>query len=267
MSHWKLFEAIGVEMEYMIVDNSSLDVLPIADKLMKAATGEVSGEAEMGELAWSNELVLHVIELKTNGPVQSLNGLATTFSDHVDRINDLLAPYNGCLLPTAVHPWMNPLTETRLWPHECGPIYQAFNRIFNCSGHGWSNLQSTHINLPFAGDEEFGRLHAAIRLLLPIMPALTASSPIIDAKIDSHLDSRMRFYCTNSVRVPEVGGVTIPEPVFTEKDYRDQIFAPMFEAIRPLDKEGVLAYEFLNSRGAIARFERGAIEIRVLDIQ
>ena len=43
-------------------------------------------------------------------------------------------------------------------------IYDTFDRIFSCKGHGWANLQSMQINLPFRGDEEFARLHAAIRV-------------------------------------------------------------------------------------------------------
>ena len=33
------------------------------------------------------------------------------------------------------------------------------------------------------------------------------------------------------------------------------------------DPDGVLRDEFLNSRGAIARFGRGSIEVRVIDVQ
>src|SRR6185312_6356213 len=35
----------------------------------------------------------------------------------------------------------------------------------------------------------------------------------------------------------------------------------------PCDPTGILRHEWLNSRGAIPRFERGAIEIRLLDVQ
>ena len=83
------------------------------------------------------------------------------------------------LLPTAMHPWMDPHTETLLWPHGNRDIYHTYNRIFNCQGHGWSNLQSVHVNLAFKGDEEFGRLHGAIRLLLPLLPALAITSPCL----------------------------------------------------------------------------------------
>jgi gamma-glutamyl:cysteine ligase YbdK (ATP-grasp superfamily) len=41
----------------------------------------------------------------------------------------------------------------------------------------------------------------------------------------------------------------------------------MFEAIAPEDPAGEMQHEWLNARGAIARFERGSIEIRVIDSQ
>ena len=83
-------------------------------------------------------------------------------------------------MPTGMHPWMDPAREFELWPHGDREIYAAFDRIFDCRGHGWANLQSMHLNLPFADDDEFGRLHAAIRALLPLLPALAASSPFAD---------------------------------------------------------------------------------------
>ncbi len=262
-----LFQAFGVELEYMIVDAQTLDVCPITDQVLHKVAGEYLSEIELGEIAWSNELALHVIELKTNGPAQSLVPLAATFQDHVRRINDVLRPMGGRLMPTAMHPWMDPDRELRLWPHEYNPVYEAYHRIFDCRGHGWANLQSVHLNLPFAGDDEFGRLHAAIRLLMPILPALAASSPVVDRQLTGMADSRMEVYRHNSRRVPSIAADVIPEPVFSQRGYEEQILQPMYEAIAPLDPKGTLRHEWLNSRGAIARFDRNTIEIRVLDVQ
>lgn len=262
-----LFEVFGVELEYMIVDAESLDVRPVTDRVLYEVAGEFVSEFELGEIAWSNELALHVIELKTNGPARSLDGLADAFQSQVSRINTLLQPWGACLMPTAMHPWMNPDNELKLWPHEYNPIYEAYNRIFDCRGHGWANLQSVHLNLPFANDAEFGRLHAAIRLLLPILPALAASSPVIDGKLSGLADNRLDVYRGNSQRVPSISADVIPEAVFTRADYEREIFQRMYNDIAPLDPAGELQHEWLNSRGAIARFDRNAIEIRVLDIQ
>ncbi len=265
--HLHLFEGYGIELEYMIVDRDSLAVSPIADRVLEAAAGCVVSEVELDDVAWSNELVLHIIEIKGNGPVKDLAGLAQRIAGHVGRINAILSGHGAALMPTGAHPWMDPLTETRIWPHEYSPIYDAYDRIFGCRGHGWSNLQSMHLNLPFAGDSEFGRLHAAVRLLMPIMPALTASSPILDGRPTGYRDSRMEVYRNNSNRIPSVAGAIIPERAFSRREYSALILEPMYRDIGPLDPNGTLQHEFLNSRGAIARFDRSTIEIRVLDTQ
>lgn len=263
-----LFQGFGVEIEYMIVDRDTLQIKPIADEVLKAEAGRSTSDVDRGALAWSNELVLHVLELKTNGPAASLFSLPLLFHTEVVRVNQLLEPFNAMLLPTGAHPFMNPYQETKLWPHDdASEIYQAYNKIFNCQGHGWSNLQSTHLNLPFASDEEFGRLHAAIRLVLPLIPAISAASPVLEGQLSGLLDTRLEVYRKNQQQIPLIAGDVIPEAVFTEEAYRNQIFQPMFQAIAPYDPQGMLQEEFLNSRGAIARFSRGAIEIRIIDNQ
>ncbi len=262
-----LFAGTGVELEYMIVDAATLAVRPISDELIRAVTGAYQSDVERGGFCWSNELVLHVIELKTNGPAKSLGGLARGFQAEVNEVNRRLASWGARLMPTAMHPWMDPHAETRLWPHEYSAVYEAYNRIFGCQGHGWSNLQSLHLNLPFANDAEFAALHAAVRALLPILPALAASSPVMDARTTGWLDNRLAVYRTNSARIPSLTGRVIPEPVFSEAAYDREIFQRIYRDIAPHDPDGVLQDEFLNSRGAIARFGRGSIEIRVLDVQ
>ncbi|WKN30793.1 glutamate-cysteine ligase family protein [Porifericola rhodea] len=262
-----LFQAYGVELEYMIVDSNTLDVKPIADELLKVAAGEYVNEFVNGSVTWSNELVSHVIELKCTEPVADLQELAQHFASNVVQINILLSQFDAKLMPTAAHPWMNPVEETQLWPYGNKDIYEAYDRIFGCSGHGWSNLQSTHLNLPFHGDEEFARLHAAIRILMPIMPALTASSPILEKKYEGWLDKRLDYYQQNQIKIPQITGKVIPEQSFSEASYSEMIYQPIEKAIRPYDEEGILEAMWLNSRGAIARFDRGSIEIRILDIQ
>lgn len=264
---YQLFEAFGVELEYMIVDRDSLDVRPIADEVLKAAAGEIVSEVDRGTISWSNELALHVIELKSTDPAPALAPLVDAFDEQIDQLGEILGGLQAGLLPTAMHPWMNPDREMRLWPHDYNPVYEAFNRIFDCRGHGWANLQSVHLNLPFADDHQFGRLHAAIRILLPLLPALAASSPIVAGELTGFADNRMRVYRDNSRRVRSLTGSIIPEAVFTQADYDAQIFQVMYRDIAPYDPEAILQHEWLNSRGAIARFDRHAIEIRVLDIQ
>jgi hypothetical protein len=260
-----LFEGFGVEIEYMIVDAESLSVRAVADELLKKVSGAYEMEVDCGPLRWSNELSLHLVELKTNGPVSSLYGLHETFQEGVRAIDSLLAPMGARLLPTAMHPWMGP-EELRLWPHGDDIIYQSLHRIFDCRGHGWSNLQSMHLNLPFANDEELGRLHAAVRLVLPVLPALAASSPYVEGKASGLLDTRVEVYRHNARRIPSVTGRVIPEAVFRRRDY-ELLLESIYRDLAPFDPEGVLQHEWVNARGCIARFDRLALEIRLIDVQ
>jgi len=261
------FAGVGIELEYVLVDRDSLEVRPIADQLLRDASGKVANALNRGRFGWSNELVLHLLELKSERPEAALESLAEGFQDEVRAMNARLAPLGARLMPTGMHPWMDPRSEVRLWPHEYAEIYAIYDRVFDCRRHAWANVQSMHLNLPFAGDAELAQLLAAARRVLPILPALAASSPIADGARQAALDYRMHCYLTHAARVPAMLGEIIPEPVRSEAAYRAEILAPMYREIAPFDPAGVMQDEWLNARGAIARFDRSALELRVLDTQ
>ena len=264
---YHLFEVYGIELEYMLVYNSNFKVAPIVDELFIKKNKKITSDILNGKIAWSNELVAHVIELKTNGPTNDLDNLPELFHQNIVEINELLKAMDTKLLPTASHPTMMPLTDTELWKHSSSEVYELYDKIFDCKGHGWSNMQSMHINLPFFDDKEFEKLHAAIRIILPLIPGLSASSPILEGKNTGFKDTRLEYYKTNQKRIPEIAGLVIPERVFNKLDYYATIFEPIRKAIKPFDTENILDHHFLNSRGAIARFDRNAIEIRLIDLQ
>jgi gamma-glutamyl:cysteine ligase YbdK (ATP-grasp superfamily) len=244
----------------MIVDRESLAVRPLADRLLRA----LHDAGVSPRVGWSNELVRHVVEIKNAAPTPDLAWLPTCFHDEIAVANALLAQENACLMPTAMHPWMDPRRDAMLWDDD---IYRAYDRIYGCHGHGWTNLQSMHVNLPFADDSEFARLHAAARLVLPLLPAIAASSPIADGSPSGLLDFRLDAYRRICAITPSVAGRVIPETVESRAEYEAKILQPMYDEIAPHDAANILRHEWLNSRGAIARFDRYAIEIRVIDVQ
>ena len=262
-----LFDGYGVELEYMVVDRSSCAVRPIVDELLKHFAGTYAGEFEDGPIAWSNELALHVLETKTNGPAASFAGLARAFQTSLQRIQGALSPMGAMLMPGGMHATMDPRCEFRRWPHDYADVYAAYDRIFDCRGHGWSNLQSCHLNLPFRDDDEFGRLHLATRALLPLLPALAASSPFCEGRFTGWLDWRLQVYRHNQARVPSVTGHVVPEPIALREQYFAEILEPMWRDIAPFDPGRLLREEWLNSRGVVAKFFRDSLEIRVLDVQ
>jgi hypothetical protein len=64
-----------------------------------------------------------------------------------------------------------------------------------------------------------------------------------------------------------VTGDVVPEPVGSIGEYHERVLEPIYADLAPHDPEGILRNEWVNARGAIARFDRMAIEIRVLDVQ
>ncbi|GGI83912.1 carboxylate-amine ligase [Legionella impletisoli] len=267
MSSYPIFSVLGIEIEYMLVDRDTLAVQPKSDAILHMLAGELVNEVPLGEIAASNELVMHVLELKNYGPKAPKTPIAEQFQQTILELQPRLQELNLQFLPTGAHPWMDPLLETHRWPHGDKSIYQQYDEIFNCQGHGWANLQSMHVNLPFSNDEEFAQLHNAVRLLLPLIPALAASTPFLDGKPTGLLDSRLDFYGRNQQRIPSISGQIIPEFITSKAQYEKEILNPMYADIRAFDPNGILQYEWLNSRGAIAKFESMAVEIRIIDSQ
>ncbi len=111
--HLGLFAAYGVELEYMIVDDSSLVGATHRRRAVAHAAGgrEYVSDVEHDDISWSNELVAHVIELKTTAPATDLAALPDAFQREVGEINRLLATRGARLLPSAMHPWMDPARE------------------------------------------------------------------------------------------------------------------------------------------------------------
>jgi hypothetical protein len=82
------------------------------------------------------------------------------------------------------------------------------------------------------------------------MPALAASTPVLDGRITGYLDSRMSFYGKNSVRVPSVPAGGARAGLRRGRVSPGQSFRACTGDMAPLDPEGRgCADEFLNARG------------------
>ncbi len=88
------------------------------------------------------------------------------------------------------------------------------------------------------------------------------------SKMGEYIDNRMHFYGVNQKEVPSVTGDVVPEYVSSFSGYRRVTVDAYSRELSRLGASPVLiGKEWVNSRGAIFRFDRGAIEIRVMDEQ
>ncbi|MCZ2808660.1 MAG: glutamate-cysteine ligase family protein [Candidatus Bathyarchaeota archaeon] len=260
-------EVFGSEHEFSLVDRN-LCPLPIVDTVIKELNGRVVNCIRFKSFSFGKELQSHVAEFKANRPFCSPKVFEENMQRAILEISEFLErKHDARLLGTGMHPLLR-LEEAKVWSHRDRKIYEALSRIFNFYQHGWLNIQAFQLNLSYGNEKEAIQLHNALANLLPYVPAISASSPVYESKIREYADSRLHFYRINQKEIPSITGNIIPEYVNSFKEYRQITINRYTEELEKLDApEWVLNKEWLNSRGAVFRFDRKAIEVRIMDEQ
>jgi gamma-glutamyl:cysteine ligase YbdK (ATP-grasp superfamily) len=260
-------EVLGPEHEFSIVDEN-LHPLPIIDTVIKELNGRIVNYVRLKSFTFGKELQSHVMEFKANMPFYSPETFEENMQKAVLEIADFVEKkHDAQLLGTGMHPLLR-LEEAKVWSHRDRKIYEALSRIFNFYQHGWLNIQAFQLNLPYGYEKEAIQLHNALANLLPYVPAISASSPVYESKISEYTDSRLYFYQINQKEIPSMTGNIIPEYVNSFKEYRQITVNNYTEELQKLNApDWLLNKEWLNSRGAVFRFDRKAIEIRIMDEQ
>lgn len=242
--------------------------MPIVDKLIRNFHGRVVNFVEQGEFTFGKELQLHVLEIKANKPFKSPENFEETMHKAVLKLLDFLErKYKASLLGTGMHPLLR-LDETNVWPHRHRQIYHEYDKIFNLKQHGWLNIQSFHLNLPYFDEEKAVLTHNILANVCAYLPAISASSPIYEGRFGDYVDNRLHFYMENQREIPSVTGNVIPEYVSSFKQYKKEIIGGYSSDLAKAGAHKCLLHkEWVNSRGIILRFDRKALEVRVMDEQ
>jgi glutathione synthase/RimK-type ligase-like ATP-grasp enzyme/gamma-glutamyl:cysteine ligase YbdK (ATP-grasp superfamily) len=263
---YRLFEVAGLELEYPTVDGE-LEVTALVEPAFRAIAGRGTSDIELDGVGFSNEIADHVFEVKTLEPVRSLADAEDAIVAGMGKFSDVLrSEWNARLLPTGMHPWFDPM-KARLWTRSGLRIYTTYAQVFDIRTHGWMNVHATHLNLPFGDERETMAMHTAAAMLLPYLPALAASTPVYDGRIQPFADGRLGWILQHQSRIPATSGRLVPEFVDSYAAYRREILQPMYAALDTFPHSAPIRHEFLNSRGAVLRFARKALELRVLDTQ
>jgi len=265
-STYKPLEVLGPEHEFSLV-NQELKVLPISDKIIKDFCGKIINFIKLPSFTFGKEMQLHVMEVKANCPFKSPVQFEETMQNGVSTLSQIVNKQGALLLGTGMHPLLK-LEDTAIWPHHHRKIYQEYAEIFNLNQHGWLNIQSFHLNVPYRKEADGIQTHNLLANLCAYLPAITASSPIYESKAGPDIDNRLRFYKINQREISSIAGEVIPEYAASFSQYKRVVIGRYSE---DLAKAGagktLLSREWVNSRGVIFRFDRSAIEVRVMDEQ
>jgi glutamate---cysteine ligase / carboxylate-amine ligase len=264
---YKPLEVMGPEHELSVVDDE-LRALPIVDKIIKAYCGKIVNFVELPGFTFGKEMQLHVMEIKANQPFRSPETDEETMQNAILTLSDFVEKnYHAHLLGTGMHPLLK-LDDTGVWPHRHKKIYEEYGKIFNLNQHGWLNIQSFHLNLPYQKESTGILLHNILANICPYLPAISASSPIYEGSFGQNSDNRLAFYKINQREVASVAGDLVPEYVSSFKMYNEDIIGGYSREMAKMGAgEAILFKEWVNSRGVIFRFDRSALEIRVMDEQ
>jgi carboxylate-amine ligase len=251
---------IGPEHEFSINDEN-LRALPISDEVIKKIAGRIYNEVRLGRVFVGKELQKHVIELRAAEPFETLSEFEEVMQSGLEELLSYIDNYR--LLGLGMHPLLK-LEEARVWDHKHSRLYEAYDRIFNIRQHGWLNIQSFQLNISFSNEREAIEMHNKVRILLPYLTAIASASPLCEGKI-YFVDTRVHYYRINQKEIPLICNDVIPEKVGSFKEYK-RILRNIYEELAARDAY-VLCREWVNSRGAIFRFSRNCLEIKIMDEQ
>jgi len=263
---YKTLEALGPEHEFSIVDEE-LRPLPIADTILKRLCGRIINTVSFRDFALGNELQKHVLELKATKPFRSPRVFEETMYEAVLKALDVAEAFRATLLGSGMHPTLR-LDEAEVWDHRDKEIYKAFDEIFGLRQHGWLNIQSFQLNLSYRNECEAVKLYNILAKVIPYIPAISASSPVYESGLGEFADNRLHYYMTSQEKIPSIAEELVPEPIDSFDSYRSLTIHRYSKDLMDVGAPSCLiGKDWVNSRGATIRFDRRAIEIRVMDEQ
>lgn len=262
-----MLQVLGPEHEFSIVDEK-LAPLPVVDQIIREIHGRVVNCVQLTGFCLSKELQAHVAELKATKPFSSPKAFEETMQEGVETILSMVETrYHAQMLGLGMHPSLK-LREVKIWSHRDRCIYQALGKIFNLNQHGWLNIQSYQLNLPYRNELEAINLYNVLTNVLPYLPALSASSPIYESQIGDYTDNRLHFYLLNQLEVPSIAGDIIPEYISSFEEYEKTTVKRYSEDLAKMNAPKCLLNKpWMNSRGIVIRSDRKAVEIRIMDEQ
>lgn len=247
-----LFSTLMVSPTLAVVRAGSLQASDVdAELLAELDRSVVSGGARA--LSWGSGPAGHLVILSTTQPIDDMAQAHADMHAAVVGASTTLADRNLLLLPAGAHPFL---------AHSA-----ATPAAFPGADHaGWRNNQCLVVKLPFT-DDEFAKVLAAVRVLLPILPALSAASPIIEGRVGPSLDMRLVLQSQRFSGWSALAGPLIPEAVFTRDEYYRTVFTPIVKALADAGMHDTVDMMSMDSRWATASFDPDHLELKILDGQ
>jgi glutamate---cysteine ligase / carboxylate-amine ligase len=169
---------VGIEEEFAVLDPQSLDLLPAFEGLRDAAAERdpVLSEAITGELISSE------IEI-VSGRGEDLHDALARQRDRRRRLFALAADHGVALGSTGTHPWADYRLQRNIDTEHYRRVVEGLGYVARRN-----NTFSLHVHVGARGADRAVRACDRLRPVLPVLLALSASSPFLEGH-DSRLHS------------------------------------------------------------------------------
>ena len=233
---------VGIEEEFAVLDAGSLDLAPRFEELRDAAASDpVLGPSIAGELISSE------IEIRS-GRGEDFAAAIGAQREHRRRLFALAAERGIALGATGTHPWSDYREQRIIDTEHYHRVEEGLKYV------AWrNNTFSLHVHVGIHGSDRAVLVCDRLRPVLPLLLAISASSPFLDGR-DSGLHSARSQTFTRSF--PRCG---IPSPFGSWDAYRDYIAFL-------IDTRSIVEYTqvWLSVR---PHFSFGTVEVRICDAQ
>ena len=234
---------VGLEEEFAILDPETLDLVPRFEELRDAA---VAADPPLGE-AIAGELISSEIEIRS-GRGEDLRDAIARQREFRTRLFALAARHGVALGATGTHPWADYRLQPNIDTEHYRRVVEGLQYVARRN-----NTFSLHVHVGLRDVERAVRACDRLRPVLPLLLAVSASSPFLEGR-DSGLHSARTQTFTRSF--PRCG---IPDAYGSWAAYRDYVdflvrtnsiveYTQVWWSIRP-------------------HFAFGTVEVRICDVQ
>ena len=195
-------QTVGVEVEAQIVDNTTGDLVNIAENIVNGFNDEDRVK---------HELYLSTVEI-TSSPALDTNNTYDELSSIFKKVLNLANNNNAGLITTGTHPFA--LYEDQVITN-VNPRYEEFAQKY-----GWAVRRlltfGMHVHVGMDSKEKAVAVHDEIRKYLPLVLALSACSPFWRGK-DTEL------YCSRLSVFQGLPNTGLPEPYLEWSEYEQSL--------------------------------------------
>jgi carboxylate-amine ligase len=177
---------VGLEEEFAILDPDSLALAPRYEELRQAADADPVLAASV-----AGELISSEIEI-TSGRGEDLRAATAAQREHRRRLFGLAAAQGVALGSTGTHPWSDYREQSIIDTEHYRRVEEGLKYV------AWrNNTFSLHAHVGICGADRAVRVCDRLRPVLPMLLAISASSPFLDGR-DSGLHSARTQIFTRS---------------------------------------------------------------------